>query len=105
MEVVVMVEVEYNKKNLERCMCKSCPVQLDSLCANERKLNMLDLLANMGEGSLMPKPANIAAIYCAIGKASCGDIDTDQQCQCTKCPVFKENELSTEYYCKLGKEG
>ena len=67
-----MVEVEYNKRNLERCMCKSCPVQLDSVCANERKLNMLDLLANMEEGSLMPEPANIAAIYCAIGKQMCG---------------------------------
>ena len=99
-----MVEVGYNKKNLELCKCISCPVQLDSLCANERKLNMLDMLANMKEGDMMPEPAHIAGIYCAIGKATCGDIDTDQMCQCPTCPVFKENDLKTSYYCKLGKE-
>ncbi|MBZ2166867.1 DUF2769 domain-containing protein [Methanobacterium sp. VT] len=26
-------------------------------------------------------------------------------CQCNKCPVFSENNLSTRYYCRLGKEG
>jgi hypothetical protein len=99
-----MGKVEYIKENLERCMCKSCPVQMNSGCANERKLNMLDMLANMKEGDLMPEPSHIAAIYCSIGMASCADIDTDQMCQCPKCQVFKENNLSTSYYCKLGKE-
>ncbi len=75
-----------------QCMC------------NERKLKMLDMLANMKEGDLMPEPGHIAANYCAIGKVSCGDLDTEEMCQCTQCPVFKENDLSTGYYCKLGKE-
>ena len=98
------MEVRYDKRNLERCLCKSCPVQIDSVCANERKLNMLDTLANMKEGSLMPEPANMAAIYCSIGKSTCADINTYEVCQCNKCPVFSENNLSTRYYCKLGKE-
>jgi Protein of unknown function (DUF2769) len=102
--VKVLVDVDYNKKNLERCKCISCPVQMDSVCANERKLKMLDMLANMKEGDLMPEPSHIAANYCVIGKASCGDLDTEEMCQCTQCPVFKENDLTTGYYCKLGKE-
>ncbi len=98
------MSVEYNKKNLERCICKSCPVQMDSVCANDRKLKMMDMLQNMKETDLMPEPAHIAGIYCSIGKSTCPDIDTDQKCQCGKCPVFKENQLTTGYYCKLGKE-
>jgi hypothetical protein len=97
--------VDYNKKNLERCMCKLCPVQMDSVCANERKLKMMDMLKNMKETDMMPEPTHIAGIYCSIGKSTCPDIDTEQQCQCGKCPVFKENDLTTGYYCKLGKEG
>ncbi len=99
-----MVEVEYNKTNLERCMCKSCPVQMDSVCANDRKLKMMDMLDNMKEGDLMPEPTHIAGIYCAIGEATCSDLDTEEKCQCTRCPVFKENGLSTGYYCKSGIE-
>lgn len=96
--------VEYDKKNMERCLCIKCPVQIDSVCANERKLGMLDMLKNMEETDLMPEPTHIAGLYCSIGKSTCADIDTDQECQCVKCPVFKENNLKTGYYCKLGKE-
>jgi len=99
-----MVEVDYNKKNLERCMCISCPVQMDSVCANGRRLKLLDTLNNMNEGDMMPEPSHIAGIYCAIGKATCGDLATEKMCQCTKCPVFKENNLTTGYYCNLGIE-
>ena len=99
-----MKEVDYNKKNLERCMCKSCPVQMNSVCANERKLKMLDMLSNMKEGDLMPEPNHIAGIYCSIGRSTCGDLNTDQNCQCPKCPVFKENDLTSTYYCMSGVE-
>ena len=75
---MVIDNVEYNKKNLERCICKSCPVQMDSVCANDRKLKMMDMLQNMNETDLMPEPAHIAGIYCSIGKSTCPDIDTDQ---------------------------
>lgn len=99
-----MADVEYIKKNLERCMCMSCPVQIDSICANERKLKVLDMLANYEEGSLLLEPSQIAALYCSIGKSGCGDIDTEQLCQCMKCPVFKENSLTKGYFCKFGKK-
>ena len=99
-----LTTVDYDKKNLERCLCIKCPVQIESLCANERKLSVLALLKNLKETDLMPEPAQIAAIYCSIGKSTCADIDTNKECQCIKCPVFKENDLETGYYCKLGKE-
>lgn len=34
------MEVGYNKKNLERCLCKSFPIKIDSIYATERKLNI-----------------------------------------------------------------
>lgn len=53
----------------------------------------------------MPEPANMVAIYCSIGKSTFAEINTDKMCQCNKCPVLSENNLSTRYYCRLGKEG
>jgi hypothetical protein len=40
-------------------MYKSCPVQMDSVFANDRKLKMMDMLDNMKEGYLMPEPTHI----------------------------------------------
>ncbi len=98
-----MGEVEYIKQNMERCLCKSCPVQMDSVCANERKLNLEDMLPKLKKDDLMPEPSKIAEIYCSIGKSDCKDLDPSQDCQCPKCPVFKENELTIGYFCKNGK--
>lgn len=98
------MNVDYNKKNLERCLCVKCPVQMESLCAYEGKLSIVTLLKNLKETDLMPDPNLIAGLYCSIGKSKCGDLNTEQQCQCNRCPVFKEYSLQTGYYCKLGKE-
>jgi hypothetical protein len=77
---------------------------MESVCANEKKLSTLALLKNLKENDMMPDPTHIAGLYCSIGESTCKDINTEQQCQCNRCPVFKQYSLQTGYYCKLGKE-
>ncbi len=99
-----MSKVKFNKKNEKRCICEQCPVQTKSVCIQEK-------IRKMSEGSSnemdMPPVEDVPELYCASGKASCQDIDTQKMCICGQCAVWQENNLvqgePESYYCRDGK--
>lgn len=95
-----MVDIEFNMENVQKCLCPGCPVQAQSSCVKEK----LDKLKSMS-GS--PGPEDVPGLYCATGKAKCGDLDPKQMCQCGKCEIFAKYDLShgkpAGYFCANGK--
>lgn len=101
--MVVDANIPYIKENIIRCLCPTCPVQENSACAKEKLMNFQELLQS--EEDL--KPEDYPGMYCANGKAVCVDIDTDQNCVCPDCAVYKEKGLEEAIpdflYCNDGK--
>lgn len=81
-----MLEIDFNKKNLDKCLCLNCPVQKDSSCVKDQEV---------------PK------LYCATGKSKCGDLKSHEECQCPKCDVWMENDSEVRrapaYFCINGR--
>lgn len=54
-----------------------------------------------------PKPVDYPGMYCANGKAECEDIETEKNCLCPECMVYKEHGLENAkpdfLYCSDGK--
>jgi len=54
-----------------------------------------------------PKPVDYPGMYCANGKAECEDIETEKNCLCNECMVYKEFSLENAkpdfLYCSDGK--
>ena len=95
-----MVNIEFNNENIEKCQCPCCSVQAVSKCAYEK----LDKLQSM---SGMPNPEDVPGMYCVSGKTECDDFNPEGACQCPKCEVWKEYNLSegepAGYFCQNGK--
>lgn len=85
-------EIPYNKENIIRCLCPTCPVQENSACVKENMMNFQEVL----QSSEDPEPEDYPGMYCANGKADCEDIDTGKDCICPECPVYKKYELERE---------
>lgn len=100
------VEVPYIASNLERCMCSQCPVQAESACAIEKMGNFKNEARKLVEGKA-PTPQNVPGVYCSAGEAFCRDLNTNKNCICNTCSVWKENDLANanifEHYCSSGK--
>ncbi len=79
-------EIPYIKENIIRCLCPTCPVQENSTCAKEKMMNFQELLQSEDD----PKPEDYPGMYCANGKAECEDIETEKNCLCNECMVYKE---------------
>ncbi|MEW6010265.1 MAG: DUF2769 domain-containing protein [Euryarchaeota archaeon] len=98
-----MSKVEFNRENLEKCICKTCPVQAESSCAKEKNMKVKEMM----EENMMPDPEMVPGLYCARGKASCSDLDTSKMCQCNECALWKEYDLPEGspmgYYCRDGE--
>ncbi len=96
------MKVEFNMENIKKCICNTCPVQEDSQCTQNKEMDFQETM----EGK-MPQPKMVPRMYCATGKATCDDIDTNKMCQCATCPVWKENQLASGepmgYFCRDGK--
>jgi len=96
-------KVEFNRENLEKCICKTCPVQAESSCAKEKNMKVKEMM----EENMMPDPEMVPGLYCARGKASCSDLDTSKMCQCNECALWKEYDLPEGspmgYYCRDGE--
>jgi hypothetical protein len=56
---------------------------------------------------MSPEPSEFPGMYCVNGKAVCNDLDPKKMCNCIKCDVWKENNLSSRrpgsYFCEKGK--
>lgn len=94
-----MPKVELDAKNLNRCLCPSCPVQAESECVRERMQGSVQPRPSEGE---MPDPEMMIRLYCSIGESSCQDLDGAQPCLCPTCPVWDDYDLNAQYYCLRG---
>lgn len=99
-------KVELNMENINKCLCKVCPVQTDSKCSND-KLNIINGMMVKEESILdVKKPDEIPLVYCSSGIATCSDLSDRELCKCTQCNVWLENNLANsepiEYFCVDG---
>ena len=106
-------KVPLNMDAMSKCMCGTCPVQAQSTCARP-KIEMAkethhgshamnpEMMKTMGQDP-MPKPSEIAEMYCSIGVAPCKDLDSSKMCICRQCQVYKDFSLMegrpVEHFC------
>ncbi|EKF84728.1 hypothetical protein [Methanobacterium formicicum] len=101
------MDVEFNLENLNECLCDCCPVQNRSRCVLD-KMKIIDEIAMEDlDSRMMIEEERIPAMYCSGEKETIGDLNTNQECQCDKCLVWKENNLFSGepagYFCKEGR--
>jgi len=101
-----MGNVELNRENINRCLCKICPVQTESKCSKDKLEIVNQKLEEEGDVKEMFKPDEVPLVYCSIGKADCDDLSGMELCKCTQCTVWLENNLANnepiEYFCVEG---
>ena len=102
-----MSKVEFNAENVMKCICNTCPVQAKSECAMEKNKKMQEMIAEDIDLASIIGPEDVPGVYCANGKAICNDLYFHEECQCVKCPIFKENNLMKgkpmSYFCRDGE--
>lgn len=95
------VKVPLTEDNVNKCICGQCPVQAKSECIKSKAANVT---VAMNKSPLQGE--DIPGMYCSTGKASCQDIDTNQMCICSGCPLWGEYNLPggtpMGYYCRDG---
>jgi hypothetical protein len=106
--VNIMLKIDFNQENMEKCLCAECPVQAKSSCVKDQ-IKIMDEIGHsvdIDSGYILD-PEVIPKVYCSTGKTECEDLYYHEECQCTKCPVWKEYDLevreSPAYFCKNGK--
>ena len=92
-----MSQVKLNEKNIRHCRCLQCPVQVKSVCSSQ---NWEEMKKAPNPETLPPE--KVSVVYCAVGKAGCADLDSNQACMCPTCLVWDENDLQSMYYCVKG---
>lgn len=96
-------KVIFNSENIKLCLCAKCPVQEKSACARE-KIEKFNSTGGIGD---VPKKDDVPKLYCASGPSPCRDIDTDNECLCSNCPVwykyFLAKEKPTSHFCRYGR--
>lgn len=97
------MEIEFNRENIEKCLCSSCKVQGNSKCVKEKTIKLQ-------EKALSPaivRPEEFPALYCASGEEHCSDLDRNENCLCPDCKIYAANDLGTgnpdSYFCLNGK--
>lgn len=98
-----MGNVELNRDNVNKCLCKVCPVQTDSKCSKDKLDIINEKLKKEGNIKDMFKLEELPLVYCSVGKATCTDLADREICKCTQCKVWLENNLANtepiEYFC------
>jgi len=99
-------EVPYERENINRCRCPQCPVQADSKCVKDKLESSKKEMEELPEGEV-PNPEDVPGIYCSTGEATCQDLNSERQCICNTCDVWKEFFLEegtpSQYFCKNGR--
>ncbi len=97
----VSLKVPFTTANVSKCLCPKCPVQANSSCVSEKLPKLGDALKQTPL-----RAANIPAVYCSTGKATCQDLDAKASCICGGCAVYTSYQLATARpairYCKNG---
>ena len=95
--------VELNRDNINKCLCKICPVQTDSKCSKDKLDIINENLKEEGDIKKIIKPEELPLVYCSNGKATCTDLSERELCKCTQCVVWLDNNLANgepiEYFC------
>ncbi len=98
-----MSKVDFSMENLQKCICKTCPVQAESACVKEKMRKIPEML----ESGEMADTEMVPGLYCASGKTACPDLDMSKMCQCNECPIWEECDLVSGeplgYYCRDGE--
>jgi hypothetical protein len=101
-----MTKVEFNLENLNKCICGTCPVQVESECYQEKMMITRDMMPEIEEGEI-PEPEKVLEVYCATRKTTCSDFDFEKMCQCNECPIWAECDLMSGepmgYFCRDGE--
>jgi hypothetical protein len=99
-------KVPYVVSNIERCKCSQCPVQADSVCAQDKYSRLKNEMKSLGEGEA-PEPHKVPGVYCSAGTATCSDLDHNRDCICKTCAVWEEHRLENAnpmmYFCNIGR--
>ncbi len=102
-----MLEIDFNKENMEKCLCPDCPVQTGSSCVKDQVKDMKEIQSGDVDSGFLVGPEEVPQLYCATGKTNCTDLYTHEECQCPKCDVWKENDLEVRgapaYFCTNGR--
>jgi hypothetical protein len=106
MSTSVEAKVLYTVSNIEKCMCSKCPVQADSVCAQEKFGSLKNETKSSGKSGA-PEPQKVPGMYCSTGTAACKDLNPNKMCICKTCAVWEENCLERAtpmmYFCNNGK--
>lgn len=101
-----MGKIDFNLNNLRKCICTTCPVQVESECTKQNLIKMQEILGEL-ENDELSSSESIPALYCAVGKSSCKDLDYNKLCQCGECSIWKEENLEDGlpmgYFCRDGE--
>ena len=103
MVVKKLVKVELNRENINKCLCKVCPVQTDSDCSKDKLEIVNEMMEKEGNILDLVEPEEIPLVYCSSGIATCSDLSDRELCKCTQCTVWLKNNLANsepiEYFC------
>jgi hypothetical protein len=86
------MNVARTNENLKKCQCLSCPT-FSMVC--KIKGFPHDLMV-MLKGDI-EKTEHFEGMFCAFGNSKC--IEEDKGCNCGKCLIMKENNLTGGTYC------
>lgn len=99
--------VEFNMENINKCLCKLCPVQANSDCVRIKMKIIQEKMSEDIDIAVPVEPGDVPGLYCSSGKTGCDDLYYHEECKCMDCEVFQENNLMENkplgYYCRDGK--
>ncbi|UCG93452.1 MAG: DUF2769 domain-containing protein [candidate division WOR-3 bacterium] len=102
-----MAKVPYTLENAQLCICKTCPIQAESMCVKEKMEKMQMKMQEGAPMSTVPPPADLPGMYCATGVAACKDLNFTEMCMCGGCQVWARYYLAggrpMGYFCRDGK--
>ncbi|MFA0834318.1 MAG: DUF2769 domain-containing protein [Methanobacterium formicicum] len=101
------MKIDFNKKNMEKCKCHQCKVQSDSRCVSDKVLLLKEKVLGLDvDISWALEPEEFPGLYCTLGTSHCTDLKSHEECECIKCPIWKENDLGSAlpkgYFCQDG---
>ena len=91
------MEVKKSIENAKKCICKDCKSYTMRCKLKEMPHNVIEIIAHYKDFETVE---HFEGLFCAFGKSKC--ISEEKECICTKCEVFKENNLTKLYYCTRG---
>lgn len=99
-----MPQVDFDRKNFNRCLCGGCPVNRASRCVAGQEIILEEQgqIEDIQKESRMPDPKRMPGIYCAVGKSACSDLSERKMCLCPACSVAINGDLKNSYYCLRG---